>query len=51
MGSQMCTVILRDGRHVERVTVVGGDVTAVAGDKEIPFTEDKIMDNCVTHGK
>lgn len=51
MGYQICTVMLRDGRHVERVVIVGGTVTEVAGDKVVPFTEDQIVDIRVTHGK
>jgi hypothetical protein len=51
MGYQICTVTLRDGRHVERVIIVGGTLTEVAGDKNIPFTDHEIVDIRVTHGK
>jgi hypothetical protein len=44
MGYQIVTVRLCDGRQVDRVTVVGGIITNVDGDRNIPFTEDEIAD-------
>lgn len=51
MGYQVATVILRDGRRFERVMIVGGIVTEIAGKKDIPFADDQIADIRVTHGK
>ncbi len=51
MGYQIATVFLSDGTKVENVVIVGGIVTEVAGNKEIPFTENQIIDIRVTHGK
>lgn len=51
MGYQICTVILCDGRHIERVVIVDGTVTEVAGDRDVPFTNDQIVDIRVTHGE
>jgi hypothetical protein len=51
MGYQIVSVTLRDGRQIDQVMIVGGIVTEIAGQKEIPFTEDQIVDIRVTHGK
>lgn len=50
MGYQIATVVLRDGRRFERVTIVGGVITKVDGIEGIPFTESEISDIVVTHG-
>jgi len=50
MGFQIVSVFLNDGRHFDRVTVVGGIITQVNGESEIPFTENEISDIRVTHG-
>ncbi len=44
MGYWITSVFLRDGRRIDNVTIVGGIVTEVDGMKEIPFTEDEIVD-------
>ena len=51
MGYQIATVLLRDGTQIENVIIVGGVVTDVAGKKDIPFSEEQIIDIKVTHGK
>lgn len=51
MGYQICEVFLTDGRHFDGVVIVGGIVTEVAGQMEIPFTDKQIADIRVTHGK
>jgi len=51
MGYQITTVILRDGRRFPNVTIAGGIITEIAGQKEIPFKEEDIADIRVTHGK
>lgn len=49
MGYCICTVHLRDGRHIDQVVIVGGIVTEVDGSENIAFTEDEIVDIRVTH--
>jgi hypothetical protein len=44
MSYQIAVVTLKDGRKFERVTIVGGIIADVDGNKEIPFTEDQIAD-------
>lgn len=51
MGYSICTVQLRDGRHIDRVVIVGGIVTEVDGSENIAFTEDEIVDIRVTHDR
>jgi len=51
MGYQIVSIFLRDGRRFDRVTVVGGIITEVNGQKQIPFEEEEIADIKVTHGK
>jgi hypothetical protein len=51
MSYQICTVVLKDGRRIERVTVVGGIITSVAGSNSIPFAEPDIEDIIVTHDR
>jgi hypothetical protein len=43
--------MLRDGRRFDHVTIVGGIITEIGGNKDIPFTEDQIAEIHVTHGK
>jgi hypothetical protein len=51
MGYQITSVVLRDGRRFDRVMIVGGIITEIAGSKDIPFAEDEIVEIRVTHGK
>lgn len=51
MGYQIATVLLRDGTQIDEAMIVGGIVTEVAGNHDIPFAEDQILDIRVTHGK
>jgi hypothetical protein len=51
MGYSICTVQLRDGRHVERVVIVGGIVTEVDGSEHVAFTEEEIVDIRVNHDR
>ena len=51
MGYTICTVLLNDGRAIERVVVVGGVISSVDGGSEIPFNEDNISRFIVTHDK
>ncbi len=51
MSYRIVSVLLRDGRRFDRVTIVGGTIAEVNGKKEIPFSEAEIADIKVTHGK
>jgi hypothetical protein len=51
MGYQICSVLLKDGRRIERVTVSSGIITKVEGFGAIPFAESDIQDIIVTHGR
>lgn len=51
MGYQIATVILKDGRRIEQVTVIGGVISNAGGVKELTFTEADIIDIVVTHGR
>lgn len=51
MDYQIASVFLRDGRRFDRVTIVGGMITNIGGNKEIPFREEEIADIKVTHEK
>ena len=49
MGFWVCTVELCDGRLFDRVVIVGGVFTQVAGSGDVPFTEEQIAHIRVTH--
>ena len=51
IGYQIATVILKDGRRIEQVTVIGGVISSAGGVKELTFTEADIIDIVVTHGR
>jgi hypothetical protein len=51
MDYQIVSVFLQDGRRFDRITIVGGMITNIAGSKEIPFREEEITDIKVTHEK
>lgn len=51
MGYQTCTVVLKDGRRIEGVTIMGGTITKVKGHPGIPFAEADIDDIVVTNAK
>jgi hypothetical protein len=42
MGYQIATVHLSDGRHYDRAIIVGGYITQVGEETEIPFAESDI---------
>jgi len=44
MGYQIASVILRDGKRFDQVMIVGGFITQVGDNKEIPFKEEQIVD-------
>jgi hypothetical protein len=50
MGYQIVSVLLCDGRCFDRVTVVGGTITEVKGESNIPFNEEEIAEIKVSHG-
>jgi hypothetical protein len=49
MDYQIASILLRDGRRFDRVTIVGGMITNIAGNKDIPFQEEEIAEIKVTH--
>ena len=49
MGYQVATIHLKDGRRFERVMIVGGTITSINGDKNIPFVEEAIDGITVTN--
>ncbi len=51
MGYQIVTVQLSDGRTFENVTIVGGIITSIDGQQDIPFSESEISDLIVTHSR
>jgi hypothetical protein len=48
MGYQIASVVLRDGKRFDQVMIVGGFITQVGDNKEIPFREEQIVDIRVT---
>jgi hypothetical protein len=50
MGYQVATVHLSDGRQFSRVMIVGGKITSIDGDQNIPFLE-KDIDNIIVTGR
>jgi len=48
MGYQVATVTTHDGRIFHGVVIVGGVVTSVGDDRDIPFAEDDIATIIVT---
>jgi hypothetical protein len=44
MGYQIVSVCLKDGRRFERVMIVGGMITSIDGDPDVPFAESDISD-------
>ena len=49
MGYQTTSIILRDGRVIEDVLIVGGIITEVRGYDSIPFSAEDISDITVIH--
>jgi hypothetical protein len=49
MGYQVVTLILKDGRRVENVTVSGGIVSEIPSGVASSFSEEDIEDILVTH--
>ena len=51
MGYQVISIILNDGRRFDQIAVVGGQISEMRGQKDIPFTEDEIAKIILTHDK
>jgi hypothetical protein len=51
MDYQIASVFLKDGRRFDRVVIVGGQITKIGEDKDIPFKEEDIDRIVVNHGK
>jgi hypothetical protein len=50
MGYQVVSILLKDGRRFDNVTIVGGVISTVGCGDSIPFVEDEIVQIFVTHG-
>jgi hypothetical protein len=51
MGYQIATIYLHDGTRFDQVAIVEGIIAQIRGRKDIPFTEDQIVQIVVTHDK
>jgi len=51
MGYQVVTIVLKDGRKVENVTVSGGAISDLPPEIASAFTEADIEDILVTHAQ
>jgi hypothetical protein len=51
MGYQIANVRLKDGRQFNRVTIVGGTITTINDDPNIPFTESDIESIAMTRNR
>jgi hypothetical protein len=51
MGYQIVTLVLKDGRRFDQVTIVGGTITKIDGHSLAPFKDEDIADIVVTHGR
>ena len=51
MGYQVVSIIFKDGRRFDQVVVVEGQITYIRGCRDIPFTEEQIVQVVVTHDK
>lgn len=50
MGYQVVSVLLKDGRRFDNLTIVGGVISTAGCGNAIPFVEDEIVQIFVTHG-
>lgn len=50
MGYQIVSILLRDGRRFDDVTIAGGVISNVGDGNAIPFAEHDIVQILVTHG-
>ena len=51
MSYQIASVILKDGRRFDRITIVGGMITKVGTLANVPFSETDIDKIVVDHGR
>ena len=51
MGYWICSVVLKDGRVLDRAVIDGGTITSVDGNPDILFDESDISKFIVTHDK
>jgi hypothetical protein len=49
LGYHIVTVVLKNGRRIDHVAVVEGNITEIRGRIDIPFAEDDIAQLVVTH--
>ncbi len=51
MGYQVVSIVLKDGRRIDNVTIVDGTISSAAGSEQLPFVEEDIVEIIVTHAK
>lgn len=51
MGYWIVTIILKNGIQFDKVTIVGGIITQIKKEKNIPFNEEDIAEIIVTNDK
>jgi hypothetical protein len=51
MGYQIVSIILNDGKRINQVVVLEGNITQVKGIDGIPFKEEDIKEIIITHDK
>jgi hypothetical protein len=51
MGYQVATVTLKDGRRFPNTVIVGGWITKIGNNPQIPFAESDIESIIIDHGK
>jgi hypothetical protein len=50
MGYQVATIVLKDGRRFDNITIVGGTISSLPDAKSPPFVDQDIAEIVVTHG-
>jgi hypothetical protein len=50
MGYQVATIVLKDGRRFDNITIVGGTISSLPDARLPPFVDEDIAEIVVTHG-
>lgn len=51
MGYQVVSILLKDGRRFDNVTIVDGTIFLSLGNRQPPFIEGDVAEIVVTHGR
>ncbi len=51
IGYQVVSVILKNGKRIDQIAIVQGQIAEIRGIKDIPFIEDEITQIILTHDK